>query len=319
MHPRLTGKPLIVTPAPGVWFAAPVAVNGSLGGSENYYVMSSTPQGLSAATPIPFPAELTGSFLRASVANGVVFFHGSTTAAATFDRGDTWEQLNTALPTDFDVFWNGNYYYCGTQRSADGITWATVLGLPSGTSYVVAKLYQNMIVAVRDPGGSSARVSTSIDDGSSWTDFPATLFSNAAMVYMTPGKLEEFRFTLSSTNGFRTLNSFSTVDIEVFGGQKPFYSGEADDVWIRKGSGNVLYRAIGNGSWTNVLSLAYGAGGTNNIAWGDGTWAALRNVAGSPAQRYVNWSTADGDSGSWTEEVVPIYGSCSAMIYLPPP
>lgn len=304
------------SPATSGWFAGPVAGAGAAGGSESFYVRASTAQELPFATPIPYPSEMVGGLTRISVANGAIFFHASVVGAVSFDGGDTWTQLTIGLSQQYNVFWNGNYYYNGTFRSLDGENWETVPGLPSLTAFLVATEYQNILVAVRNPSVPGASISVSLDDGGNWTDYPAADFSNLPISYVTPGKMEQFKFTLDADIGWSTANMFEDVNIEGFGFKQPYYSNASDDVWMRRCNASITRRSENGGStWEEAITIAGIGDGNVEMAWGDFTWTILRQAGGAPSQIFLNYSEESGVLGSWTEVATPLYGSVVAIAY----
>lgn len=317
-------------PAPivGGWFAGPVAENGAAGGVETFYVRAETAEALPLATPTPFPAEMLGSHTRMSVANGALFFHAATAAAVSTDGGASWTTCNSPLKLDRDVYWNGNFYYNGTQRSADGITWATTPNLPADTEYVVAKTYQNAIVAVVQPSlVTTISLAVSFDDGGNWTNYAPAHFGGLAIDYVKPGNLESYQFTTNTTRGSYTTDWFASWDYnDVDGAAGPggnlsqgFYSNISNDVWIKKQRGlNLLARSTdgGNNFETAVLAIDYGTNPSPNVAWGNFVWAALRSGGGSPGEWYLNHSDEGGQAGSWDEVATPLYGNVESLIYL---
>lgn len=302
------------------WFAGPVHENGAGGGSTLFYVRADSADGLVSATPEPLPANGSGVLSRISSANGAVFFHRATAASVSFDGGVTWHQCNTPLSTTLDVTWSGAYYYCGLERSADGITWSTVTGLPPGTEYLVAQEYQHELVAVRSPLNSSlARVSVSVNDGELWTERP--LFGYI-VAYVTPGG-REWKMTLNSTAPFYTDDFFSSVKPDGSPVQySPFHRG--DESWVRKAGGNTYsyQNPSVDRAWANTLGVSnYGSVYQQTMAHGDGVTAVLRVVSGSPDQFFV-YTSATGTPGSWLENPTPIYGTGLSIVYcafkLPP-
>lgn len=128
---------IVVEPAiEAAWFYGPVYENGAAGGSEAFYLRTFDPTDWSGE-PIPLPEGLT-SLGRISVANGRLFFHSASTienAQVSADFGHTWTECDHPLliagNEQFDVYWNGNYYYWHGLRSSDGVAWTTVPNLPA--------------------------------------------------------------------------------------------------------------------------------------------------------------------------------------------
>lgn len=300
------------------WFAGPVSENGAGGGSTLFYVRADSADGLVSATPEPLPANGSGALLRISSANGAVFFHRATAASVSFDGGVTWHQCNTPLSTTLDVTWSGAYYYCGLERSADGITWSTVTGLPPGTAYLVAQEYQHELVAVRNPDTSEASISVSLNDGGIWTDRYAF---GVSVSHVTPGG-REWKMTTNSTVPAYTDDLFETVLLDEDGTYnamyRPFHRG--DETWVRKTFPNdYTYQnpSVSRG-WSVSLDLpsgsTHGSADQNTVAHGDGVTAALRVVSGSPQQFFV-YTSATGTPGSWLENPTPIYGTGLSIVY----
>lgn len=306
----------------GGWLFGPTTLNGAAGGSQDYYLRAHTLEELPFATPTPAPH----SFATVSKAqDGAVFLYSTSQMSVSHDRGVSWAPCTGigfgAISTSRDVTWNGHYYYHGVYRSANGKAWEAQPNLPAGTSYIVGReFFNNPIVAVQYPSsGGSAQVSVSLDDGATWTNHPPSKFANWSIQGVSPGKLQ-FKFTLDSTRGYYTDDLFATLKAEGSAevDYDATYSDDFHDTWMRKTFSNgAIWSDDGGVTWERTLSIALGSSAANSLAWGDYTWAAIRQVAGSPQAWYVNINREGGKPSGWSPELAtPMYGNGGNIVWL---
>jgi hypothetical protein len=227
----------------GIWFAGPVAEDGALGGSEDFFLRAETPELLVAATPTPLPSEGVGQLQRISTANGLVFFHRLTTACVSFDEGLTWTACDNSLSSGGaafrDVFWNGNKYYYDTVCSEDGITWTAIPNQPANSSVLLARDSDGAICSHQTDG----TMWISLDDGATWDS--KSFGSFTAPRPATDGE----RILISSNNGFLyyTDDLFDTVVDVSLGYQFSHSCWYARDTWLvfQYGSGGGVIDATG--------------------------------------------------------------------------
>lgn len=303
----------------GGWFLGPVAEDDTPGGSQAFYKRAATPAELPLAAAVPIPSGI-GALIRISAVNGSVFFHGNAGSAVSHDGGGTWSLCDETLSIQYDVFFSGLFYYCGTLRSPDGVAWVTTPNLPAGTFMVSARTYQQTIVAVWDNSGFG--VSVSYDQGGNWETYGPAHFGNWTVSDVKPGHLQ-WKYTLASTYGYWTDDDFETMYPEgtFLAGYRPYYSNDIDDVWLRKSfggpSGGMAIRTSdGGASWEVALTYPFDYGDDNDqtIGWGDNVWAAVRLGAGGNTA-FVNYSIASGVEDSWTEVDDPVYGLANNIVY----
>lgn len=314
-----------VTQQSGGWMVGPVTLNGAAGGSQQYYQTAETLEELPSAPKTLAPH----TFEKISkTVNGTLFMYSNSNMSVSTDRGRTWTLctglgFGTIGPSN-EVTWNGHYYFHRTYWSADGIAWSAMPGLPSGASEVIGRVYfNNPIVCITNPGGSSTAIHLSYDDGGTWTEVraPGTSVSN-----MTPGHLS-WRWTENSTSGRYTDDDFETVLAEPatpdYVDYRPYYSDDYHQSWMRKtyDKGIIWWNGNPPVDWELTLYKSLGANSDNTVAWGDNTWVATRRVAGSPILSYININRENGAPDDpilgprWEELADPLYGNMGNIVY----
>jgi hypothetical protein len=308
----------------GGWMVGPVAINGALGGSQQYYQRAATLEELPSA-PKTLAPHTFSTISRAS--NGTLFMYSNSNMSVSTDRGMTWTLctgIGFGTISDWrEVYWNGHYYYHHLYRSANGVAWEAIPNLPVGTTTCVAReFFNNPLVAVTNAGGGSAGIHISYDDSATWElkRSPGTAVSD-----MTPGHLT-WRWTENSTLGRYSDDDFDTTLGEIsapYVDYRPYYSDDFHGSWMRKtfDKGIIWWSGNPGDVFELTLDVALGSNNENSVAWGDNTWVALRK-AGSAS--YININRENGAPDDvilgprWTELATPLYGNLGNIVYTGP-
>jgi hypothetical protein len=302
----------------GGWIAGPVAVNGALGGSQQYFQRADTLEDLPFAIPTLAPH---GFSKICKTANGTLFLYSHVQMSVSFDRGATWTLCvngGVASGDAYEVTWNGHYYYHKTRRSADGVTWVAMTGLPAGTTEVVGReFFNNDILAVTSPGAPPSSLYQSFDDGDNWElklTYPSWSIGTPVsghLIWEWP--VDSGARSAFTDDGFDTVQDVAGANYEY----RAFYSDEFQDAWLIKVfSDRLVYSGDKFATTEDTLYIATGATQDNSVAWGDHTWAALRSVAGSPHRHYINYNREGGKPGGWSPEIAtPLYGNGGNIVW----
>lgn len=285
----------------GPWFFGPVAINGALGGSEAYYKTTSDPTDWSAA-PVALPVAL-GGLSRISVANRAVFFMdvGSGLMTVSTDAGATWDTCTgVTIDATLDVFWNGNFYYHNTTRSADGITWGAIPSLPANTKVRLARQSDGAVVGWQ----TSTGYQVTVNDGTSWTlrtgygtDAPDTAATDGSRI----------TFNISSTQGRYTDDLFATATaVPVVNNQYSSYWNDATYGFKTDLAGARLHD-LTDGTTQGGFLVALGVSSRSdaNVAGAIGGWIVGNQTAGTPPSNAIEYA-ADAVTFS---TVATLYGN----------
>ena len=309
---EVEGVAKATVPAQGTWFYGPVAENGPSGGSELFYLKADSPGDFASATPVAIPSGL-GNLARFSSANGAVFSHGNLGSYVSFDNGASWTACSETLPTNYPVYWNGDYYWCGLRRSADGITWEAVPNI--GVNAVA-------ILMARDSDGAVAYSSTdrtiyvSMDNAATWTLKRTSIWEVSHGMSATNGS--RIWWTEDSTRGLYTDNLFENANNTygtAFQEYTPYYGGG----FVITKANNRLIRTPEDSDVGVIVQdpFLYGAREAQNIAYGGGgLWAAeySTNDASSPKQREI-WVSSDFGE-TWASLGFTLYGNGGSLVYV---
>jgi len=285
--------------ADGPWFIGPVAQNGALGGSNLFYKRSFDPSDWSSA-PIAGPSGFS-AITRISTANRAVFRQGNIgEMAVSFNGGGSWTACTGfVVNTDRDVYWNGNFYYHNTKRSADGITWTDIPNLPASSTVRLARQSDGAIVTFTN----SFAYHISTDDGATWTTRGG--YGNTALQLATDG--ERIVFTVSDLSGRYTDDLFATsaaptgslIQYSAFHGGGGFLA--------KTFPRGIIDLSDGSAQSGPVLDVSLcGGDASPSICGAGGVWLALEfRASGAPDTCAVRIST---DGGTTWGEAALVYG-----------
>lgn len=284
----------------GYWFFGPVAEGGASGGSQLFYLRTQDPTNWSVALR-PAPAGFS-SITRITSANGAVFMFGAAgQQAVSFNAGASWTACS-GLTHDatLDVFWNGNFYYHNTSRSADGITWSAIPSLPSATTIRLARQSDGAIVGWQDFPGYSFQIST--DDSVSWTTRSGYGTSGTDTLATDGSRIV---FSYAGNVGAYTDDLFATFSSPGGASQYSAYFGGGG--FVAKGFPTGLID-MGDGSTQGSATLNVDTGSRQaaNVWGGDSIWTAVQITTGTPALNTIHVST-DG-AATWSS-VAALYGA----------
>lgn len=294
----------------GRWLFGPVAQNGAAGGSMRYYRTCDDAADWSSSTLHEAPAWVS-QIQKVSTANGNVFMHAGSVAnaAVSYDKGVSWEECDSPIDSSNNVYWNGDYYYCRTQRSANGKNWEVIPNLSGSPSETIARDSDGMIICAHTGAGPAYWIETSANNGASWVVWP---MGSSVSLLATDGV--QVQLTLGSTGGYRTFDfsifdsvSFETAYDSVFGGA----------IWLRKGNGGRLLRSSDGGLSFTIAKFgtSLGSGLANTIAYSaqQAIWVIANVTAGVPAQWDLEISA---DSGVTWIPSSTLYGNGGNIIYI---
>lgn len=276
----------------GKWIFGPVTQNGAAGGAQTYYRTTDDLTDWASGTLHALPAWLS-SMARVSTANGKAWLHGSGNAAYSDDKGVTWTQCDADLPDAHDVTWNGDYYYCHTLRSTNGIAWTTIPNLTGTPIETLSRDSDGLIVCSYSAAGPAYRFETSADNGASWI---AHAFGGNISYLATDGA--QTQFTYSNTNGGRTFDfsTYESVSFEI--AYNPYYG---DGIWLRKGyNGRLLRSADGGENFTvTKFGTSLGSGLDKTVAYSgeQHRWVLANYTAGAPNRWDIEYS--DDGGATW--------------------
>lgn len=279
----------------GRWFYGPVTQNGPAGGSSLYYMTADHPLDLPSQTPTAVPAWMA-NFARISTAGDAIFLHANAdNGAVSLDRGANWTQTSVISAND-NVFYDGDFYYCLSQRSADAITWEPIPNYPAGADATAAR--PGALVATQEDVTPGFYVS--VNQGASW-DFRAAVSGWVPSPYIVPLDSGRFLFTVDSTRGRYTDDLFQNQPQDAFAGQiQRSFKGEGNASYGRSiTTDDTILRSVDGGvNLEEILSISGGFGpvGDNILAEGDGILAIIEQVGGSPQQNILHVSTDQGEN-----------------------
>lgn len=279
------------------WFFGPVAQNGAAGGSEAFYLRTSDPTNWAVGLR-PLPAPVT-TLRRITSANGAIFFiENSTNQAVSFNGGSSWTACSGMSADDeLDVFWNGNFYYHSTRRSADGVNWEAIPNLPANTTVRLARQSDGLIVGWQ----SNTGYQVSTDDGASWTlrtgygtSQPNTMATNG----------ERISFNISNTQGRYSDNQMAS---STSSGDEVQYSAYCDGVNFVCKANAPGVRELGTDAIQGAITLPVDTNARSdaNIFGAPGAFVAALYVTGTPVETTVYVSD---DGGITWDNVATLYG-----------
>lgn len=279
------------------WFFGPVAENGASGGSQLFYLRTQDPTNWSVPLR-PTPAGLS-QITRITSANGAIFMFGSVgQQVVSFNAGASWATCSGLThDADLDVFWNGDFYYHNTSRSADGVSWGAIPNLPASTSIRLARQSDGAVIGWE----FFTQYHVTVDNGANWTarsgfgtSAPDTMATDGSrIVFNTIGTGPRYSDDLMATFSSSGANT-----------QYSAYHGGGG--FVAKAFPQGL-RDINDGATQGAITINQ-PDGSNEAAnvWGaNSIWAFASPAGGSPVLNNIYIST-DGAT-TWTLEA-GIYG-----------
>lgn len=310
---------VISTPSGG-WFFGPVVH----GAGEGY---QRSPDGVDwTSDTLPLPLSMT-NLSRISKAGGALFFHGAgaVMARVSFDYGATWELCDVPLNIDYDVTYNGDYWWNEGLYSVDAKVWIAIPNQPFVVAHSVARTFDKAVVITNAAGGMIGR---SIDNGATWQTLNLLALTGEVAFYITAGHLEyqisvDGLWAYSAEDILDRPSWYECVDYTAasFYGYNPYYSSDEADVWMRKSFPDLVYRSATGGlnDWKSIDTLSgknLGAALNPSIAFGRNIWLVARLEAGSPNEWYINYSIDGGKT--FTELDYPLLGNGGNLCYAGP-
>lgn len=297
------------------WFFGPVNENGISGGSTAFYLTTTDPTDWSGV-PIAIPAPLT-SIGRISVAGSLLFFHAasaSENAMVSSDGGGTWTEADHPLFdtgfNQYDVYYNGAYYYWGDVRSEDGIAWTATPNFPAITiSMWFARESDGLFLVA----GTDSNIYTTLDDAATaFTTRTNPYSGNAFFPFESNGTRIVGTAQTGIGNGYSD-DIFATAAVYIpttTGGTKKY----ANDVWI--GQAGEFTRSEDGATWATAL----------NVTNADSNYTSPRVAVDAESDIfavvdctavgsiYVVHTTTDGGL-NWTAQAT-LYGPSANLVFV---
>lgn len=302
-----------------VWFAGPLAISGAAGGSQDYYKRTEDLTDWSGSF-LPLPLSKTGLTYISAVHKAVFFmFSGGAASVVSMDTGITWDECNVDLGME-DVQWNGRYYFCGTRRSQDGITWEAIPNLAGTPDYTRARNSDGLLIC----GYSLAPTSFfeySYDDGTTWTTVNlALLWEDEALFSLTLSNRNNRIHYSIGTPGEVTISNRYTDDLFT---TDLFYAVSTQGLYYGKyGCSHLIQREYSDvlvlskdGGWTSAEVVSATVDPAQHwLDYGNNEWAFVnRDALGTPGTYTIKYSVDGGDT--WVNGTT-LYGNSINIAYV---
>lgn len=300
-----------LTPVTGTWIAGPVAVNGALGGSQNYYKKTYDIQDWTGPA-LSLPLGRTG-MTGASAANRAFFmmFTGQN-AAVSFDGANTWQTTNVVLPA-VPVYYNGSVYVCGTYLSTDGITWSTIPNLSGTPAFTVARRYDGAIICAYQ---STSRFEYTLDNGATWTVKDAPNEEGVySLIVMPDAERINFGVGMYASPNIAQYFTDDLFENMISNGSNRYHGKYGCSRLVNKGYPNTVELSTDGGwSWDTVIGTATYNNEFNFLDFGENTWGLLSRVSSGSPQIHSVYRSVDG--GETWDIGGTLYGSVNAIAYV---